>query len=158
MQGHIAVTLPAPADGARLVVRLAGAPLVGLGLTHTQADHRPLKLSEGCKLGEEQLAGWRVHIDPQVQDMDPDAESLPLLQGGGGIYQGSETSIHLGECDGIPRLDEIPQLLPLGSLLEGDLARDILVHEHTANLQAGLLSELTQPDRLSISRCLLIIR
>jgi hypothetical protein len=64
MQGHIAVALPTPADGARLVVRLAGAPLVRLGLTHTQADHGPLKLCEGCKLGEEQLAGWRVHIDP----------------------------------------------------------------------------------------------
>jgi hypothetical protein len=89
--------------------------------------------------------------------VDPDAESLPLLQGGGRIYQGPEAPIHLGECDGIPRLDEIPQLLPLGSLLEGDLARDILVHKHPANLQARLLSELTQLDRLSIGRCLLIV-
>jgi hypothetical protein len=90
--------------------------------------------------------------------MDPDAESLPLLQGGGRIYQGSETSIYLSECNGIPRLDEIPQFLPLGSLLEWDLAGDILIHEHPAHLQARLLSELTQPDRLGIGRCLLIIR
>jgi hypothetical protein len=64
MQGHIAVALPAPSDRAGLVVRLAGAAFVGLGLTHTQADHGTLKLCEGCKLGEEQLAGRRVHIDP----------------------------------------------------------------------------------------------
>jgi hypothetical protein len=158
MQGHIAVALPTPADGAGLVVWLAGAALVGLCLTHTQADHRTLKLCERCQLGEEQLPGRRVHIDPQVQDVNTDAESLPLLQGGGRIYQGSEAPIHLGECDGIPRLDEIPQLLPPGSLLEGDLAGDILIYEHPAHLHARLLSELTQPDRLGIGRCLLIIR
>jgi hypothetical protein len=131
---------------------------VSLGLTHTQADHGPLKLSEGSQLREEQFPGRRVHIDPQVQDVDPDAESLPLLQGGSRIYQGSEATIHLGEGNRIPGLDEIPQQLALGSLLEGDLAGDILIDVLPAHLQAVLLRELFQLRQLSIGGCLLVVR
>ena len=158
MQGHIAVILLAPADGAGLVVWLAETALVGLRLTDTQADHRPLKLCEGCQLGEKQFSSRGVHIDPQVQYVDADAHDLPLLQGGSRIHQGSEAAVHLGECDGIPRLDEIPQLLAFGAFLQGDLAGDILVYEHTAYLQAGRLREFLETGSLGIGRCLLIVR
>jgi hypothetical protein len=67
------------------------------------SNHRSLKLCERSKLAEEQLAGRRTDINPEIQDMHSDPQNLPSLKRRCGIGQGPEASVDLGKRDCVSR-------------------------------------------------------
>lgn len=93
------------------------------------------------------MGGFDVNV--HVQELQPDADLLPGVDGRSHVGQPAEHAVHLGGNDDVASLQAIPQELASRPILQSDrVSRDILVNVCLIERDALALGPLHKPVQL----------